>query len=466
MSTEIHGAEANLRDVPFAVRDPELIPARRYYDQRFFELERERLWPRVWQMACRLEEIPQIGDWIEYRLLDKSVIVVRAKTGVKAFHNACRHRGVELAQGHGNCRHQGFVCPFHGWRYDMEGKNTFVFGRQLFSNKILEPSQLALAPCRVELWGGCAFINFDDRATPLVESLGPVTRRLDSRHVDKLKVEWWHSAVLPVNWKLAMEAFMEGYHVMRTHPQLQALIMPGADRYAGDAARAAGARVLSGKESVDLLVRLIASLREGMAGMIDAREMAIAESLQGMDLPESAAESLQAFDRRLRHEITSQGRARGIPMFDLNRVAETEAFHGVEFMFPHYFLLPMYSAMSSYRVRPLTAESCLFEIWSLALYPEDESHDRPVAPVPMAHDDPRFPEIPRQDYFNLPRQQRGLHAEGFEHMRLSGQVEGMISNYHRLIDGYLAGIERSRLARATHVVCSGYDGPILDLGLQ
>ena len=108
----------------------------------------------------------------------------------------------------------------------------------------------------------------------------------------------------------------------------------------------------------------------------------------------------------------------------------------------------------------------MFEIWSLALYPEDETRDRPVAPVPMAHDDPRFPEIPRQDYFNLPRQQRGLHAEGFEHMRLSGQVEGMISNYHRLIDGYLAGIERSRLAQATHVVCSGYDGPILDLGFQ
>jgi nitrite reductase/ring-hydroxylating ferredoxin subunit len=466
MSAEIYGVEANLHDVPFAVRDPELIPARRYYDQRFFELERERLWPRVWQMACRLEEIPQVGDWIEYRLLDKSVIVVRAKTGVKAFHNACRHRGVELAQGHGNCKHQGFVCPFHGWRYDMEGKNTLVFGRQLFSNKILEPSQLALAPCRVELWGGCAFINFDDRATPLVESLGPVTRRLDSRHVDKLKVEWWHSAVLPVNWKLAMEAFMEGYHVMRTHPQLQALIMPGADRYAGDAARAAGARALSGRESVDLVVRLIASLREGMAGMIDAREMAIAESLRDMDLPESAAEALQAFDRRLRHEITLQGRARGIPMFDLNRVAQTEAFHGVEFMFPHYFLLPMYSAMSSYRVRPLTAESCLFEIWSLALHPEDETRDRQVAPVPMAHDDPRFPEIPRQDYFNLPRQQRGLHAEGFEHMRLSGQVEGMISNYHRLIDGYLARIERSRLAQATHVVCSGYDGPILDLGFQ
>jgi carnitine monooxygenase subunit len=452
--------------VPFRVSNPERIPARRYYDQQFFELECQKLWPRVWQMACRLEEIPQVGDWIEYRILDKSVIVVRSETGVRAFHNSCRHRGVELVEGHGNCAAQGFVCPFHGWRYDLDGRNTFVFGRQLFSEQCLDKSELALVPCRVESWGGCAFINFDDQAAPLIDCLGPVTQRLDARHVDKLKVEWWHSAVLPVNWKLAMEAFMEGYHVMRTHPQLQSLLMPGADRYADNAARAAAVQRLSSQEAIDLSVKLLGCLREGMGGMIDAREMAIAESLRTMDLPDDAGAALAAFDRRFREEITAQGKARGIPVFDLNHVAATQPFHGVEFMFPHYFLLPMYSAMSSYRVRPLSAESCLFEIWSLALYPEDEVRERPIAPRPRAHDDQGFPEIPRQDYSNLPRQQRGLHARGFEEMRLSSRVEGMISNYQRLIDGYLAGIEQSRLTQASQKVCSGYDGPILDLGLE
>ena len=58
----------------------------------------------------------------------------------------------------------------------------------------------------------------------------------------------------------------------------------------------------------------------------------------------------------------------------------------------------------------------------------------------MAHNDPRWPPIPTQDFSNLPRQQQGLHTKGFEFMRLSNQVEGLISNYHRLIDGYLAGI--------------------------
>src|SRR4051794_28148121 len=99
---------AALKAAPFRVDDSERIPAKRYYDPDFFELEKEKLWPHVWQMAARLEQIPNVGDWIEYTILDKSVIVVRGKDGVKAFHNVCRHRGVALAEqgGHGNCRRE------------------------------------------------------------------------------------------------------------------------------------------------------------------------------------------------------------------------------------------------------------------------------------------------------------------------------------------------------------------------
>jgi nitrite reductase/ring-hydroxylating ferredoxin subunit len=97
------------RGVPFRVTDPERIPTQRYYDEEFYRLEIEKVWPHVWQMAARLEQIPEVGDWIEYNNLGKSVIVVRTKSGVKAFHNACRHRGVQLTDtgGHGNCKTQG-----------------------------------------------------------------------------------------------------------------------------------------------------------------------------------------------------------------------------------------------------------------------------------------------------------------------------------------------------------------------
>jgi phenylpropionate dioxygenase-like ring-hydroxylating dioxygenase large terminal subunit len=457
--------ETPLRPVPFKVTNPERIPVQRYYDEDFYKLEAEYLWPHVWQMACRLEEIPKVGDWIEYQILDKSVIVVRTKSEIKAYHNACRHRGVRLASGHGNCRNHGFICPFHGWRFNMDGANTFVFGRKIFSEENLDKADLALVPCRVETWGGHAFINFDGNAPPLRDSLGTLAERLEAHHVDKLKVDWWRAAVLPVNWKLAMEAFMEAYHTMRTHPQLHALTPPEWRAYGSDeGAGIVPQRQMSSKEYVDLVINFMVKLNEGMAGMVDAHEVAIAKSLSGMDVPDDLGAAAQAFYTRFRDEITSKGRARGVPTPDLNRVEVTHPVKNVEFVFPHYFLLPMFSAMASYRIRPLGQESCLFELYALALYPENEERPRPVAPAREAHDDPSYPEIPRQDYSNLPLQQLGLHAKGFDYMRLAQKDEGMISNYQRLIDGYLAGVAPAKLAEAARIVCSGYNGPILDIG--
>ena len=90
--------------VPFAIEVPDRAPKQRYYDQAFYELEAEQLWPRVWQMACRLEEIPEPGDYVTYEILDQSVIVLRTDDGeVRAFQNTCRHRGVRLVEGPGTC---------------------------------------------------------------------------------------------------------------------------------------------------------------------------------------------------------------------------------------------------------------------------------------------------------------------------------------------------------------------------
>jgi phenylpropionate dioxygenase-like ring-hydroxylating dioxygenase large terminal subunit len=450
-----------LEQVPFRVTDPQLIPAQRYYDGEFFRLENEKLWPHVWQMACRLEEIPHIGDFTEYRNLDRSVIVVRTRDGVKAFHNACRHRGVQLIEGHGNCAKKGFICPFHGWRWNAEGRNTFVFGKQIFDDELLDHAEIDLPPVRVEFWAGCAFINFDDNAPALLDCLGPVADTLDARHVDKLRMDWWYGTILPTNWKLAMEAFMEGYHVMRTHPQLHDL-MPG-NSYGRDVDEA-DPRNRNSREMVNIMVDFYARLSTGMAGMVHETEVAVLEKLRDMEVPEDPMAALGQFTARAQQDITSDGLARGAPMFDIPKVNQEKPFHDVEFMFPHFFLLPSFAAMSSYRIRPLTAETCLFEIWSLVLRPEDEPFDTPRAPTMLPYDSKDFPEIPMQDYSNLPRQQRGLHAGKFQHMRLSREQEGMISNYQRLVDGYLAGLEPEKLRKAQTVVNSGYNAPILDIG--
>jgi carnitine monooxygenase subunit len=92
-------------------------------------------------------------------------------------------------------------------------------------------------------------------------------------------------------------------------------------------------------------------------------------------------------------------------------------------------------------------------------------YSAPMEPTMLAFDSPEFPPIPRQDYSNIPIQQQGLHAKGFEFMRLSKDLEGMISNYQRIIDGYIAGVPQERLTKAINELGGNFDGPIKPLEL-
>ncbi len=451
-----------LEGVPHCITDPERIPCKRYYDEAFFEWEREHLWSRTWQMACRLEEIPAPGDYTVYDILDRSVIVINTAGGIRAFHNACRHRGVKLASGPSRLGPEGFVCPFHGWQFDASGECTFVYGRNIFSEDVLAPAEINLAPVRVELWAGCAFINFDDDAPALRECLGPVAQRMDARHADKLRMEWWCGTVLPTNWKLAMEAFQEGYHVMQTHPQLFDLTHRASLPYGP---RADGLPVnedLEPAEVVNLGIDFLSRLGAGMDGMVHSSELEVIEKLRNMEPPADADLAQQMLYGSAYAAVAEDALARGVPMFDILKAVQEHPFSPVEFMFPHFFLLPMVGAMSSYRIRPLTAETCLFEIWSLVIPPEGEQRETPEEPTMIPYDSDQFPEIPRQDYANLPIQQLGLH--NMEFMRIARDGEGMISNYQRLIDGYLAGLDGNTLAKGSQVVNSGFNATILDIG--
>jgi len=469
---EHHGA----LPVPYPMTRPDRVPVQRYYDPDFYQMELELLWPRVWQMACRLEEIPEPGDFVEYENIGRSVVVVRINADeVKAFHNACRHRGLKLVEDRGNIR-SGFVCPFHGWCYGLNGENTWLYQPDLFAEDNRLPEDLRLRECRVELWGGCAFINFDHDAPPLRDCIEPFATILDSWHAASLRTEWWLSARLPVNWKVAMEAFMEGYHVLETHPQL---LPPGARGknavYRAVSAPATGDQsptlkaqqgsggAISSETFIEAQITFLQTISEGMKGMTHRKDVAAAERLRGLELPEDPALRASAWRTKLNDAIVEWNRDAGMDVPDLNDLAAKGINQGVYFCFPHFFLLPTYSSAASYRVRPLGPEETLFEVWSLTRYPEGEEPGRPERPEPSALDDPRWPPITRQDFSNLPRQQLGLHAVGFDYMRLSDKVEGQIGNYQRLIDGYLAGLDSDLLVSAVHQVNGQIDMPSKDL---
>ena len=280
--------------VPYAIELPDRVPKQRYFDPDFFALEAERLWSRVWQMACRLEEIPRPGDFVEYRILDQSIVVVRTDDmGVHAFQNVCRHRGVRLVQGRGTCEH-GFTCPFHGWCYGPDGTNTASRDAGRSPSTTSRPATSTSTPVRCETWGGCAWINLDadappPRRVPRARGVG-----LDVWKVESLRTEQWYACRLPVNWKLAIEAFVEMYHVTQTHPQL---VIP-------DALRAPRRRAFDARAFVDADIEYLRAMSDGMDGMCHPDDVRIAEPAR-----HRAPGRRGAGDRHLEPHAQRRGRA-------------------------------------------------------------------------------------------------------------------------------------------------------------
>ena len=197
-----------------------VIPKERYVSQEFFDLEMERLWPRVWQMACREEEVPEVGDFLEYTIGDESILVTRSRPDtIHAFYNTCPHRGTRLAAGVGNFATGEIRCRYHAWRFELDGSNKEVVDRFDFPSTMTD-ADVCLNHVRVGRWGGFVFINMDPDCESLESFLGPLPGLLEPYRFEKMRFRSYRSVILPANWKSVLDAFNESYHVQGTHPQL------------------------------------------------------------------------------------------------------------------------------------------------------------------------------------------------------------------------------------------------------
>lgn len=420
-----------------AIADPLRIPRERYFDRAFFEAEKRDLWFKTWQMACRLQEIPEAHDYVEYEICGQSIVIVRQEDGsVRAYHNACRHRGTALVRGAGNLRDGRLVCPFHGWSWRADGQPASFYGAAGFAPECMRPSDIRLQECKLEVWGGCAWVNLDPSAGPLMEALQPAAGMLDEIGIENLQVKWWKETVLRVNWKIALEAFLEGWHVMQTHPQMTFGMY---ENFPPDAAEyhvypnghsSFNAIVTTKLTSLDALLASSRVLGEGQDAMILERDMVIFEGLRHKLSPEDdvRAEVVKA--------LQDYNRGAGIPM---REGAEHRPIYwaGEVFVFPNFVILPYFGNALCYRVRPHDddPEQCRFEVWSLTTYPASR-------PVERARSLGRFPIddvenwglIPRQDFGNMERQQLGIHSLSYQSHRLATVWENAIANLHLELD--------------------------------
>ncbi len=419
------------RTNPFPMKDPLFVPRERYYDREFFELEKEHLWRRTWQMACRLEEIPEVGDFTEYVICDQSIIVVREREDrIRAFYNACRHRATELLKGSGSLLGGQIVCPFHGWRWNSDGSSSFVYGAEAFAAECLKPDDIKLQECLSDVWGGCVWINLDPEAAPLQEMLAPAAAILDPLALADMKVWWWKEVVLDVNWKMAMEAFLEGYHTMRTHTQLT--MGAGEDWPAGsilyDTFEHGHSRFWMKPSdepmSAEMFIEFARVLWEGQDAMTLERDVRVFEGIRNRpDAQENAAPVAIA-------ALYEYSAGAGIPLPQLTP-EQMGQWGGEVFLFPNFFVLPQYGNALSYRCRPYgdDPEKCLFEVWSLTLYPEGHDPGRASLMGRFAQDDEELGPDPEAGL-----QQHGAAAEGTPLGQLQGVAagDGVGRRHHQL----------------------------------
>ena len=440
---------------------PHGINVGRYIDPAFQRLEYERLWSRVWQVAARLDEIPEAGDYTTYDIGDQSVVVVRVdQSTVKAYYNVCPHRGTALAQGSGrfgNCR---IICPFHGWRWDLAGNNQFVLERQEFRGGQLRDSDVALKSLPVALFAGFVFINFDPNPEAFDEFIAPVRALIEGLAIGDMHHYWWKSLSIPANWKVAQEAFFEAFHVPATHPQLEKggaevisgkredaefthrnvaydVYPHGHGRFYGGKKTPMAGHVNNRAADRDPLEEMASRLKllvDGMDAMVLQDDIDVLLSLRGKPIPEGSSlggEYVKAL------YATAAAQKRPMPKL----VPEIlEIWGGEVFIFPNLMILPQAGNAMIYRVRPngLDPDSCTFEIYSTRTLPADVKTPRPTLQhVTDLKDPEQVLLIPRQDLGNIPRIQKGLHSRGIQHTWLASNQEKIILNMHQELDRYL-----------------------------
>jgi phenylpropionate dioxygenase-like ring-hydroxylating dioxygenase large terminal subunit len=212
---------------------PRALPAWAYSHPEMTRLEYERVLKPSWQIICHVNSIPAAGDFVTLDLGADSVVAVRNSQGeIQVFHNVCRHRGARILEGapgsqRGNC--PGVItCPYHGWSYRLSGELIGMPVRESFPG--LDRSQHGLKPARMAIQFGFVFVNLAGDPAPLETLWGSFLEDFAPHRFETLEplgplyIEHWD-----VDWKIAMDNYLESYHVPIGHPGLFRMFTPDYD---------------------------------------------------------------------------------------------------------------------------------------------------------------------------------------------------------------------------------------------
>jgi phenylpropionate dioxygenase-like ring-hydroxylating dioxygenase large terminal subunit len=173
--------------------------------------ETERVLRRTPTPYCPSAALPEVGSYVAREAAGVPLVVVRGGDGqVRAFRNACRHRGMQVANGTGCMR--AFVCRYHGWTYNLDGRLRHIPHEAGFPG--FDKEAHPLVPVAATERFGLVFVTQQEPALG-DDSLGGLERLIapDQRLFATGERDF------EVNWKIFLESFIEGYHIKSTHPE-------------------------------------------------------------------------------------------------------------------------------------------------------------------------------------------------------------------------------------------------------
>jgi phenylpropionate dioxygenase-like ring-hydroxylating dioxygenase large terminal subunit len=438
----IHPLTMDGRD-PAALRgDP--ISGDRYTSREFMQQEWDHLWTRIWHVAGRTAELEEPGDYVVHDFRHESVICIRQDDGsIKAFYNACGHRGMRLTDG--SAFAEAFTCPYHGWKWGKDGMLQYAQDPHDFPQG--NPcGKLKLKELRCATWGGFVWYTMDDAAPDLLDYLAPIPELYKNYPMDTGVRVFWMKINLNTNWKFATDNFSESYHTRTAHPQVPPWIDQDVDTARHEMYPAGHGRTVQ-----PMRPSLSDRLPDGVPHPFD-------HILRQWDIdPDSYPDyetkamqgwlDLKAAKRRLWRE-------RGYLHYEhMDDEQITGSPHTV--IFPNVTISFLPDNILFFRTEPHADDpgKCTFDLWCMAFPVAGQAEVESImaGPQPFSEADMLWrdfdngrgvPEIEGQivyqDMMLAEGMQRGMHSRGYGDAYLSAQ-ETRVRYFHEVLNDYLAG---------------------------
>ncbi len=433
---------------PADLEKPVILPAEAYISPDYARAEQERLWRKTWLQAGRVEDLNEAGDFITYDIGPDSVIITKKPDGnLAAYHNVCPHRGrrlVDTPAGARNARgkRNSFICGYHGWAFNLEGENTYVPEQDDWQGSLCQ-DRAGLGKVRIDTWGGWIWISLNPDGESLTEYLGVVPAMLDPYGLQNMRPRWRKWVIFECNWKVALEAFSETYHVATTHPEFNVF-----GQFRGWA-RNHGLHSHIGYEAAKGQEEDAGKMRLGTGdARISTAEM---QNFTWANANTNTTETLIRVANRLKDELPEGTPPAEVSAYWINTARKEDAARGVIWptvapehtakagtawqIFPNFQIGHAVNNMLCYSARPYgdNPDMCIFEAAVYELYPEGGAPETEWTYTEPAD----WPPVLQQDFSNMAAVQQGMKNVGFKGAQLNPYMERSIAALHYNLGQYM-----------------------------